>query len=131
LPIAFPNTLDPLEYRTLDVIVCTTNVCAVNVPLVKKLSADDAVAANDADVAVPENDPVNPAVDVKLPLNIAGPIFVNVPLPDTVNEPVINIVEPLIVKLGEPVIEFVVSKYATWLATPAPPIPLKAPTWYE
>jgi hypothetical protein len=65
-----------------------------------------------------------------LPLNTAGPIFVNVPLPETSKEPVTVIVEPLIVKLGEPVIELLVSKYATCVAvTPVPPIPLKAPTW--
>jgi hypothetical protein len=92
-------------------------VCALN-ELVKvntvesNPSNNSALAAYDADVAVPENDPVNPAVDVKLPLNTAGPIFVNVDEPDIVNEPVINIVEPLIVKLGEPVIEFVVPKNA-------------------
>ena len=44
------------------------------------------------------------------PLNTAGPIFVNVPLPVTSKEPVTVIVEPLIVKLGEPVIELLVLK---------------------
>jgi hypothetical protein len=34
-----------------DVIVCATIVCAVNVPRTVKLSADDAVAANDDDTA--------------------------------------------------------------------------------
>ena len=119
-----------------DVNAVNDAVCAAN-ELVKvntvesSPSNSSALAAYDAEVAVPENDPVNPAVDVKLPLNTAGPIFVNVPLPDTINEPVTVIVEPLIVKFGEPVIEFVVSKYATCAAVPTPPIPLKAPTWYE
>ncbi len=43
---------------------------------------------------VPENDPVNPAVDVTLPLNMAGPIFVKVDEPDTINDPVICTCDP-------------------------------------
>lgn len=43
---------------------------------------------------VPENDPVNPAVDVTLPLNIAGPIFVKVDEPDTTSDPVICTCDP-------------------------------------
>ena len=76
---------------------------------------DELIAAL-AEVAVPDidplNDPVNPVVDVTEPLNIAGPIFVNVPLPVTVNEPVIVIVDALTLKLAELVIAFVVVKYA-------------------
>jgi len=54
----FPNTLDPLLYSTDDVIVCTTNVCAVNVP---------------ADVILPvvARDPVT----VKLPDMTALPVY--------------------------------------------------------
>jgi hypothetical protein len=46
-----PNTLLPLEYTTLDEIVFTTNVVAVNVFATVKFDANDDVAANDADVA--------------------------------------------------------------------------------
>jgi hypothetical protein len=35
----------------LEVIVCTFIVCAVNVPRTVKLSAEEAVAAYDADIA--------------------------------------------------------------------------------
>jgi hypothetical protein len=70
-----PKRVEPVTKSVDDVIVCATIVCAVRVPLTKKLSADDAVAANDADTAfnikddvaalfaqleVPNNDPVNP-----------------------------------------------------------------------
>ena len=37
---------------------------------------------------------MNPAVEVILPLNIAGPMFVNVPDPDTIKDPVICTCEP-------------------------------------
>ena len=36
----------------------------------------------------------NPEVDVILPLNIAGPMFINVPDPDTIKDPVICTCEP-------------------------------------
>ena len=48
-----PLRVDPVLNSILDVIVCTTIFCAVNVPLTVKLSADEAVAANDEDVTVP------------------------------------------------------------------------------
>jgi hypothetical protein len=49
LDILLPNTLLPLEYTILDVMVCTTNFCAVSVPATVKVSAYDAVWAYDAD----------------------------------------------------------------------------------
>ena len=51
----------------------------------------DAIVAYEA---VPRNDPVNPAVDATLPLNTAGPMFVNVPDPDTIKDPVICTCDP-------------------------------------
>jgi hypothetical protein len=47
-----------------------------------------------ANEAVPCNEPVNPAVDSTLPLNTAGPMFVNVLDPDTIKDPVICTCEP-------------------------------------
>ncbi len=38
----------------------------------------------------PLNEPENPSIPITEPLNIAGPIFVNVDEPDTVNDPVIT-----------------------------------------
>jgi hypothetical protein len=58
--------------------------------------------------AVPLNDPVNPLTAVTLPLNTAGPIFVNVALLDTMNDPVTLMVLPTMLKFGLPVIELVV-----------------------
>jgi hypothetical protein len=55
----FPNTLDPELYITLEVIVCTFNVCAVNVPATVKLFANDEVndvVANEELVAFEAND---------------------------------------------------------------------------
>jgi hypothetical protein len=40
-----PKWVDPVTKSTELVIVCTTIVCAVRVPLTVKASADDAVAA--------------------------------------------------------------------------------------
>jgi hypothetical protein len=54
-----PNLDEPVTKSVDDVIVCTTIVCAVNVPRTVKLSADDAVAANDALKAFETNDAVN------------------------------------------------------------------------
>jgi hypothetical protein len=56
-----PNLVLPVTKSTLDVIVCTTNVCAVNVPATVKLFANDAVCAEtafDADCAKATNDAV-------------------------------------------------------------------------
>jgi hypothetical protein len=39
---------------------------------------------------VPNSEPVIPCVTISDPLNIAGPMFVNVDEPDTVNDPVIT-----------------------------------------
>ena len=76
------------------------------------LVAYDALIAALADVAVPDieplNDPVNPLTAVTLPLNTAGPIFVNVALLDTMNDPVTLMVLPTMLKFGLPVIELVV-----------------------
>jgi hypothetical protein len=50
-----PNLVDPVTKSTDEVIVCTTNVCAVNVFLTVKASADEAVCAcivNEALVAL-------------------------------------------------------------------------------
>lgn len=95
---ALPNTLDPLEYITEDVIVCTTIVCAVNVFLTVKLSAEDAVAAfraydadkaydalaafktYDAVDAVPKSEPVYPPNDVELPVIIRLPDIMALPV---------------------------------------------------
>ena len=51
-----PKRVDPVMKLTDDVIVCTTSVCAVNVPLTVKLSALDAVDAKEALVDVVAND---------------------------------------------------------------------------
>ena len=76
------------------------------------LVAYDELIAALAEVAVPDieplNDPVNPLTAVTLPLNTAGPIFVNVALLDTMNDPVTLMVLPTMLKFGLPVIEFVV-----------------------
>ena len=61
-----------------------------------------------AESAFPEKDPLNPPTAVTDPLNTAGPMFVNVPEPETVKLPVIMIADPLTVKALLPVIEFVV-----------------------
>jgi hypothetical protein len=56
-----PNLVLPVTKSTLDVIVCTTIVCAVNVPATVKLFANDAVTAEtafDADCAKATNDAV-------------------------------------------------------------------------
>jgi hypothetical protein len=55
LPIIDPNLVEPVILLTLDVTVCTTNVCAVIVPAVKK----------------PE--PVIGPVDVMLPVSVKEP----------------------------------------------------------
>jgi len=67
----------------------------------------------EAEAANPNNEPVNPSVLVTLPENIAGPIFVNVPDPDTVSEPVmvilpdINELDPVVI--NDPVCAFVIT----------------------
>jgi hypothetical protein len=91
-----PNLVDPVTKSTLDVIVCTTNVCAVNVPATVNAFANEAVCAEtafDADTAKATNDAVcafatNDAVDA----NNTGAE------PDICPEVlmVANIVEPLI-----------------------------------
>jgi hypothetical protein len=43
-PTITPNLVDPVTKLTLDVIVCTTNVCAVIVPVVVK--APDELTVN-------------------------------------------------------------------------------------
>jgi hypothetical protein len=53
-----PKCVDPVTISTEAVIVCTIKVCAVNVPLTVKLSAEDAVNAFKAQLAVPCKDPV-------------------------------------------------------------------------
>ena len=75
------------------------------------LVAYDALKAYEEDSAleaVPLNDPVNPLTAVTLPLNTAGPMFVNVELLDTIIDPVTLMVLPTMLKLGLPVIELVV-----------------------
>ena len=42
-----PNLVEPVTKSTDEVIVCTTIVCAIRVPLTKKSSAEDAVDANE------------------------------------------------------------------------------------
>lgn len=64
-----PKWVDPVINSTEDVMVCATIVCAVRVPLTIKLSADDAVTAFSAQLAVPNRDPVNPFVADKDPVN--------------------------------------------------------------
>ena len=44
LSVVDPKREEPVTKSIEDVIVCTLIVCAVKVPLTKKLSADDAVA---------------------------------------------------------------------------------------
>jgi hypothetical protein len=46
-----PLRVDPVINSIDEVIVCATIVCAVNVPRTVKLSADEAVAAYDAEIA--------------------------------------------------------------------------------
>jgi hypothetical protein len=46
-PAIDPFRVDPVTKSIDEVIVCTFIVCAVKVPLTVRLSADDAVAAND------------------------------------------------------------------------------------
>jgi hypothetical protein len=56
-----PNLVEPVTKSTDEVIVCTTNVCAVNVFLTVKASADEAVCAcivNEALVALNAYDAV-------------------------------------------------------------------------
>ena len=43
-----PKRVDPVTKSMLEVMVWATIVCAVNVPLTKKLSAEEAVDANEA-----------------------------------------------------------------------------------
>ena len=53
-----PNLVDPVTTSWDEVIVCTTIVCAVNVPLTVKLSAEEAVAANEDETAFSTYDAV-------------------------------------------------------------------------
>jgi hypothetical protein len=46
-----PLRVEPVINSVDEVIVCATIVCAVNVPRTVKLSADEAVAAYDAEMA--------------------------------------------------------------------------------
>jgi hypothetical protein len=50
--------VEPVLNSILDVRTCTLIVCAVNVPLTVKLSADDAVEENDELTAFKTNDAV-------------------------------------------------------------------------
>ena len=90
-----PNLVDPVTKSTDDVIVCTTRVCAVIVLLTRrfdavafclitKLSADDAVAANDALTALSTNEAVV-ALSAQLEVPNKDPV---IPA-DTLREPVI------------------------------------------
>jgi hypothetical protein len=72
-----PNRVEPVTKSTELVIVCTTNVCAVSVPLVKKLSAEDAVAAFDA-LSAYDADAIEPD-SVMLPEVIILPVTVSEP----------------------------------------------------
>ena len=85
-----PNIVDPVTKSTEDVIVCTTKVCAVIVPLIRALeavkefltmksSAEDAVAAFLAQLAVPNKDPVKPVVAVTDPVTVKFPLTLAVP----------------------------------------------------
>jgi hypothetical protein len=61
LSIIDPNLVLPVTKSTLDVIVCTTNVCAVNVDATVNAFAKDAVCAEtafDADCAKATNEAV-------------------------------------------------------------------------
>ena len=61
-----PFLVEPVTNSTDEVIVWATIVWAVNVPLTVKLSADDAVAANEDETAfdaMPSNEPVNEPVN--------------------------------------------------------------------
>ena len=78
-----PNILDPDEYSTLEVIVWTTNFCAVIVPATVKLSAYDAVTAFVANDDVPCNDPVKPRVAIILPVTLILPLN-TLKLPDKI-----------------------------------------------
>ena len=49
LEMMLPKWVDPVTKSTELVIVCTTIVCAVRVPLTRNESAEDAVAAYDPD----------------------------------------------------------------------------------
>jgi len=84
-----PNWVLPVTKSTELVIVCTTNVCAVNVPATVKALANEDDAAYDAEVATTAYDAVvaNDAVPDNDPLTtVIGPFIVT--LPDTANEPV-------------------------------------------
>ena len=63
-----------------------------------------------AESALPLKDPLNPPTAVTDPLNTAGPMFVNVPEPETVRLPVIMTADPLTVNALLPVIELDVLK---------------------
>ena len=65
-----PNLVDPVMKLTDEVIVWAIIVCAVNVPLTKKSSADDAVAAYEALVALIAYDAVPPNCDVDEPVQL-------------------------------------------------------------
>jgi hypothetical protein len=91
-----PNRVEPVTKSTLDVIVCTTNVCAVKLPATVNVFAKDAVAAEtafDADCAKATNDAVaandaeaiEPEMEMPPEAVIPPLIFT---LPDTVSEPV-------------------------------------------
>ena len=69
LLVVDPKREEPVTKSIDDVIVCTLIVCAVKVPRTKKLSADDAVAAYDADTAFKTYDAVaaNDAVPSDIP----------------------------------------------------------------
>jgi hypothetical protein len=74
----FPNTFEPLEYVTLDEIVFTTNVVAVNVFATLKFDAYDEVAAYDDDAAneaVPDMEPVMEDA-VIAPVTVREPVTV-------------------------------------------------------
>jgi hypothetical protein len=91
-----PNRVEPVTKSTLDVIVCTTNVCAVKLPATVNVFANDAVCAEtafDADCAKATNDAVEaydaeaiePEMDMP-PEAVIPPLTSK--LPDTVSEPV-------------------------------------------
>jgi hypothetical protein len=91
-----PNLVEPVTKSTLDVIVCTTKVCAVNVPATVKLFANDAVTAEtafDADCAKATNDAVE--------ANDADSAFAT---NDAVEANDAEVIEPEIVMLPEVVI---------------------------
>jgi hypothetical protein len=95
---SLPNIFEPLEYTTDDVTVCTTRVWAVIVLftrrldavafcLITKSSADDAVSALIAQLAVPYKDPVILGA-ISEPVTCTS-VFINlvVPGPVTSKEP--------------------------------------------